>query len=71
MDRLNYDFLFENGVCFGDSARVIDQLKRLESEVGMTYVMAWLNFGSLSHELAMASMRRLANEVLPHFGSAA
>jgi natural product biosynthesis luciferase-like monooxygenase protein len=62
---LKYDFLVENGVCFGDANTVVERIKRLEAEVGMTYFMAWLNFGSLAHDLVVRSMRRFAEDVLP------
>lgn len=67
VETLEYDFLYEHGVCFGDSGRIVERLQRLQEEVGMTYFMGWFNFGSLDHEQAKASLLRFADEVMPHF----
>ena len=64
---LQYDFLFENGVSFGDASRVADRIRQLEQEVGMSYFLGWFNFGSLDHELAMLSLRRFADQVMSKF----
>jgi natural product biosynthesis luciferase-like monooxygenase protein len=64
---LQYDFLFEHGVSFGDANRVADRIRQLEQEVGMNYFLGWFNFGSLDHELAMRSLRRFADQVMARF----
>jgi natural product biosynthesis luciferase-like monooxygenase protein len=64
---LRYDFLFEHGVSFGDASRVVDRIRQLEQEVGMSYFLGWFNFGSLDHDLAMRSLRRFADQVMARF----
>ena len=67
VENLEYDFLYNNGVCFGDAGRVVELIQRLEEEVGITYFQCWFNFGGLDHETAMASMRRFGERVMPQF----
>ena len=67
LNDLRYDYLFENGVCFGTPGRVIDRIRHLQAETGVDYLIAWFNFGTLGQDLAKASMRRFAEEVMPAF----
>lgn len=64
---LEYDFLYENGVTFGDPGRVIDRIQMLQQEAGVNYYQGWFNFGNLDHKLAVASLKRFAEKVMPHF----
>jgi alkanesulfonate monooxygenase SsuD/methylene tetrahydromethanopterin reductase-like flavin-dependent oxidoreductase (luciferase family) len=66
--NLQYDYLYEHGVSFGDSSRIVDSIQRLQQEAGVNYYMGWFNFGSLDHDLALASLKRFGNEVMPKFG---
>lgn len=52
---------------FGDPERVADRLAMLREELGLTYVICWMNFGGLADEAARGSMRGFAEKVLPRF----
>jgi alkanesulfonate monooxygenase SsuD/methylene tetrahydromethanopterin reductase-like flavin-dependent oxidoreductase (luciferase family) len=67
VENLDYDYLFANGVTFGDADSVVERIQRLQDEVGVDYFLGWFNFGSLGHEQAMASLRRFGEEVIPRF----
>lgn len=64
---MTYDFLTNEIVLFGDPERVADRLAMLREELGLTYVICWMNFGGLADEAARGSMRRFAEKVLPRF----
>ena len=65
---LRYDYLFENSsVMFGSSERLIERIRRLQDEIGLTYLVGLFNFGTLNHEKAKESLRRFATEVMPAF----
>jgi natural product biosynthesis luciferase-like monooxygenase protein len=67
---LRYDYLFENSsVLFGSPGRLIDRIRHLQEEIGLTYLVGLFNFGTLDQEKARASMRRFATEVMPAFRS--
>jgi alkanesulfonate monooxygenase SsuD/methylene tetrahydromethanopterin reductase-like flavin-dependent oxidoreductase (luciferase family) len=65
--NLQYDYLYEHGVTFGDPGRVVERIERLQEEAGINYYQAWFNFGSLDHDLAVASLRRFGEQVMPRF----
>jgi alkanesulfonate monooxygenase SsuD/methylene tetrahydromethanopterin reductase-like flavin-dependent oxidoreductase (luciferase family) len=65
--NLEYDFLYEHGVTFGDPGRVVDRIQQLQEEAGINYYQGWFNFGSLDHDLAVASLKRFAEKVMPKF----
>jgi alkanesulfonate monooxygenase SsuD/methylene tetrahydromethanopterin reductase-like flavin-dependent oxidoreductase (luciferase family) len=65
--NLQYDFLYEHGVTFGDPGRVVERIQRLQEEAGINYYQGWFNFGSLDHELALASLKRFGEKVMPKF----
>jgi alkanesulfonate monooxygenase SsuD/methylene tetrahydromethanopterin reductase-like flavin-dependent oxidoreductase (luciferase family) len=67
LSDMRYDYLFENGVMFGTPERVIDRIRFLQQKAGVDYLIAWFNFGTLGQNLAKASMRRFAEEVMPAF----
>lgn len=64
---LEYDYLYEHGVTFGDPGHVAERIQRLHDEAGINYYQGWFNFGSLTHELALASLRRFGEKVMPRF----
>lgn len=39
----------------------------LRDELGVTYLMCWMNFGGLPADLARDSIRRFAEQVIPRF----
>lgn len=67
LEAVNYDFLYNEVVLFGDPQRVIDRLQLLRDELGVTYLLAWMNFGGLEDDVVRASMRRFAEKVIPRF----
>lgn len=58
------DLLLERVVCVGDAAEVADRLAELH-EAGFDEVICWTNFGGIQHPDALASMRRLVDDVAP------
>jgi natural product biosynthesis luciferase-like monooxygenase protein len=67
LQTLEYDQLYQDVLLFGDSSRVIDRLQFLQDELGVNYLLSWMNFGGLDGDLARASMRRFAEKVMPRF----
>ena len=67
MSDLRYDYLFENGVTFGSTKRVIERLQFLQEEVNLDYFLGWFNFGTMPQAMAKASLQRFAEEVMPIF----
>ena len=61
------DSLIESGqlIC-GSAATVRDQLAHHETELGIGHFLALLQFGTLPHDLTMASIERFAKNVIPH-----
>ena len=59
------DFLFENCTVIGDEAYCRDKLAELRERIQLQHLMAWQNFGDLSHEQVMASQRRFIEKVAP------
>ena len=59
--------LFENCTIIGDPAYCIDKLQEYRERCDLNHVIAWQNYGCLSHEDTLASQQRLADEVMPHF----
>ena len=51
---------------YGDPDRVISKIEQLES-AGVGHVICWMTFGGLDHTFVKNSMKRLAEEVMPHF----
>jgi hypothetical protein len=46
---------------------VIDRVQFLKEELGVTYLLCWMNFGGLDAEDARSSLRRFAEKVVPRF----
>lgn len=65
--NLDYDYLFEEGVTFGDPPRIVERLQRLQAEIGIDHFICWFNFGGLPTPLVERSMERFAREVMPAF----
>src|SRR5437867_3205883 len=66
LDQMSYDEILQTRVAFGTAAGLIDRLGRLQTELGLTGLVAELNPGGL---LSMEHMRRtlriLTHEVIP------
>jgi alkanesulfonate monooxygenase SsuD/methylene tetrahydromethanopterin reductase-like flavin-dependent oxidoreductase (luciferase family) len=60
-------FLFDNCTIIGDEVYCREKLSELQERVGLDSLIAWQNFGGLSHEQTLASQRRLIEKVAPAF----
>jgi len=58
------DLLFDQVAIAGDAKEVTDRLTALH-EAGYPSVICWMNFGGITHEDTVASMRRFIDEVAP------
>jgi len=56
----------ETGALYGTAKRVTEQVAELR-DAGVQHLLAQLSFGYLPHEKITASMRRFAEDVMPHF----
>lgn len=54
----------------GSAETVVAQLKRHEEEMGLTYPLLNIGWGMMPEEKVYGSMRRMAEEVMPHFTQA-
>ncbi|HTW89066.1 MAG TPA: LLM class flavin-dependent oxidoreductase [Candidatus Binataceae bacterium] len=66
MKDLTYERVLSDYAVFGEPAEVCDRLLQLREELELDEILAWINIGGLSHELVSASMRLMAEQVLPH-----
>jgi alkanesulfonate monooxygenase SsuD/methylene tetrahydromethanopterin reductase-like flavin-dependent oxidoreductase (luciferase family) len=67
LEAVDYDTLYRDVLLFGDTGRVTEHLKRLQEELGVTYLLSWMNFGGLDRSLARDSIRRFAERIIPRF----
>jgi alkanesulfonate monooxygenase SsuD/methylene tetrahydromethanopterin reductase-like flavin-dependent oxidoreductase (luciferase family) len=67
LERVDYDHLYGDVVLFGDAERVTERIRFLRDDLGVTYLMCWMNFGGLASDLARDSIRRFAEHVMPKF----
>jgi natural product biosynthesis luciferase-like monooxygenase protein len=67
LEGVDYARLYNDVLLFGDIERVIDRIHFLREELGITYLLSWMNFGGLESELARDSIRRFAEKVIPRF----
>lgn len=65
--ELDYDFIAENLAIIGDPDHCVERLKTAESEFGVNYVVFHMNFGGISPEHVMDSLRLFAKYVMPEF----
>ena len=65
MADLRYDYLYEGSVLFGTPGRLIDRLRSLKEETGLSYLIGWYNFANLPQDMVKKSMRLFAEEVMP------
>jgi len=56
----------ETGALYGTAKRVAEQVQELR-EAGVQHLLCQLSFGYLPHEKIVLSMRRFAEDVMPHF----
>jgi natural product biosynthesis luciferase-like monooxygenase protein len=67
LETVEYDKLYRDVLLFGDIERVSDRIRFLRDELGVTYLLCWMNFGGLPADLARDSIRRFAEKVMPRF----
>jgi len=60
-------FLFDECTIVGDEAFCRDKLQEHQERYGLDSLIAWQNFGDLSHEQTLASQRRFIEKVAPAF----
>ena len=65
--HVDYAHCYESVLLFGDIERVVERIARLRDELGVTYLLAWMNFGGLESDLARNSLRRFAEKIIPRF----
>jgi len=66
MKDLTYEKVLREFAVLGEPAAVRDRLLYLRDELKLDEVLAWMNIGGLDHEQVSASMKLMADEVLPH-----
>jgi alkanesulfonate monooxygenase SsuD/methylene tetrahydromethanopterin reductase-like flavin-dependent oxidoreductase (luciferase family) len=52
---------------FGSPDTVARRIEWLREELGVNYVLCWMNMGGMEHERALHSMGLFAHEVMPRF----
>lgn len=65
IDKLSYDQIVAQGANFGTVDAVVDRLRLLRDDIGVSHYIGWFNVGGLDHKKVMRSMERFANEVMP------
>lgn len=69
-DMADYDRAAgSGGIMIGSPATVRAEVERMIAETGVNYLICAFQWGSLSHAQALGSMRRFAQEVMPHFAA--
>jgi alkanesulfonate monooxygenase SsuD/methylene tetrahydromethanopterin reductase-like flavin-dependent oxidoreductase (luciferase family) len=69
--ELTIERLAEDRIILGDPASCIEQLRRLETEVGLTHVITRISAPGIPIEAARASLDLFVREVMPAFAAAA
>jgi natural product biosynthesis luciferase-like monooxygenase protein len=67
LEAVDYETLYRDVLLFGDADRVTEHIQRLQEELGVTYLLSWMNFGGLDRCLARDSIRRFAERIIPRF----
>lgn len=65
IDAITYDDIVSQGANFGSVEQVIDKLRVLRDEIGVSHYIGWFNVGGLDHKKVMQSMERFADHVMP------
>jgi alkanesulfonate monooxygenase SsuD/methylene tetrahydromethanopterin reductase-like flavin-dependent oxidoreductase (luciferase family) len=68
-DALSFERVCSEHAVIGDSSEVTARLRQLSAETGASHILVWMNIGSIAHEHVVESMRRFAEDVLPHLES--
>jgi alkanesulfonate monooxygenase SsuD/methylene tetrahydromethanopterin reductase-like flavin-dependent oxidoreductase (luciferase family) len=62
---VSYDTVCERHAVVGDSALVVDTLRRLVETSAASQLLVWMNIGNMPHALVIESMEQFAAEVMP------
>jgi natural product biosynthesis luciferase-like monooxygenase protein len=66
--KTEYDDMFTSGsLLFDTSENLVDRIGALRDELGLNYLMCWMNAGGVDQKVVLDSMERFATEVMPHF----
>ncbi len=52
---------------FGNPDTVAKKIKWMRDELGVNYIMCWMNMGGLDQERVLKSMELFSKEVMPRF----
>lgn len=66
-DEPSDDVLRDDFLVIGTADECVHQLRRIQAGLGCDYFSASFWFGSMPHDMAMASMHRFARDVMPAF----
>jgi hypothetical protein len=53
----------------GSADTIVERLKAHERDFGLRYVLMNHGWGLMDHDASIASMRRIAEKVMPHFAA--
>ncbi|MDQ1492739.1 MAG: hypothetical protein QOD57_1730 [Actinomycetota bacterium] len=68
LQKMEYDQMFNSGgLLFDTPEKLVRRIESLETELGLNYLMCWMNSGGTDQKLVLDSMERFAREVMPHF----
>ena len=68
VEKAEYEDMFKVGhLLFGDPESLVEKISTLRDEVGLNYLICWMNVGGLDQKLVLQSMERFAREVMPRF----
>ena len=65
IELLTLEQTLTHGGNFGSTDRVVDMIGTLNRELGVTHYIGWFRIPTLDRSLAMTSMERFADEVIP------
>ena len=66
--KIEYDEMFNSGgLLFDTPEKLVRRIESLEAELGLNYLMCWMNSGGMDQKQVLDSMELFAREVMPHF----
>lgn len=66
LEEVTFEQLVESqGTAFGSPESVGQRVRFLESELGVTHYLAWMDFSGMPREILRASMEMFAHQVIP------
>lgn len=67
IQAITYDEIFSHGANFGTPDAVVEKVRVLRDDIGVSHYIGWFNVGGLDHKRVMRSMERFAATVMPAF----